>query len=125
METPKLGRRELEIMNVVWELGQATVRDVYERLPQRPAYTTVLTMMRGLEEKKRVLVHEEVGRVHLYRATLPRQQVRSSLLADLRDLLFGGSTVTLINNLVTQEPLTAQEEREIRNLLGSTPEAQP
>lgn len=122
MDIPRLGRRELEIMNVVWDLGQATVREVYERLPQPPAYTTVLTMMRNLEEKKRVLVHEEVGRVYVYRATLPKHQVRSSLLEDLRNLLFGGSRVSLINNLVTQEPLSESEEREIRELLGSLKE---
>ena len=80
----RLGRLGLQIMNIVWGKGKATVHDVKEAisLGRTPAYTTILTMMRKLEAKG-YLEHEVDERTYIYRATISRQEVRQSLLADL------------------------------------------
>src|SRR5262245_7021941 len=71
----RLGKRGLEIMNIVWDLGEATVQDVVDRLERPAAYSTVLTMMRALESKG-LLGHRTFGRTFIYRPEMPREQVR-------------------------------------------------
>jgi predicted transcriptional regulator len=84
----RLGRLELQIMVVVWDKGRATVHDVKEALSQgrKPAYSTILTMMRKLEAKG-YLVHAVQDRTYVYRATISRHDVRQSLLGDARTRL--------------------------------------
>ena len=73
---PKLGDLELHILNLLWEHGPSTVREVLEALPvePRPAYTTVLTMMRLMHEKG-YLDRREQGRAHIYQTRLREQRV--------------------------------------------------
>ena len=113
---PKLGRRELEIMNVVWDLGEATVRQVWQRLGTG-AYTTVLAMMRALEEHKRVLSHVERGKAYLYRPTVTREQVSRSYIAELHDLVFGGSLPLLVHNLLGYERPTADDLKALKTII--------
>lgn len=63
MDDLMLGERELDVMGVVWELGSATATEVRDQLPVKLAYTTVLTILRNLEEKG-FLTHEPEGRAH-------------------------------------------------------------
>ena len=93
----RLGRLELQIMNVVWDRGSATVHDVKEALSRgrKPAYSTILTMMRKLEVKG-YLKHEVNERTYVYQATISRQAARKSMLGDLlervhRQVPVGGS----------------------------------
>ena len=118
LQTPnlRLGRRELEILNIVWDLGEATVQDVCDRLERRAAYSTVLTMMRTLENKG-VLDHRTNGRTFVYRARISREQVQSSMLSSVRDVLFNGSIASLMNTMLNQTPMSAQELDELRRLL--------
>ena len=115
----RLGRLGLQIMNVVWDRGRATVYDVKEALARgrTPAYTTILTMMRKLEAKG-YLEHEVDERTYVYRATVSRQEVRQSLLADLLERVFEGSPSLLVNSLVEQDKVTDEELREIQKLIG-------
>lgn len=115
---PRLGRRELEIMNVVWQLEEATVRQVWQRLGSS-AYTTVLTMMRTLEEKKKILTHREQGKAYVYRATITRAAVSRSLIGDLRNLVFGGSMPLLVHNLLGSQSLTHDELGQLRKVLDA------
>lgn len=114
---PKLGRRELEIMNVIWDLGQATVRQVWQRLGTG-AYTTVLTMMRALEQHKGVLTHVERGKAYLYRPTVTRQEVSRSYIADLHDLVFGGSLPLLVHNLLGYERPTTEDLEALKTIIA-------
>ncbi len=114
----RLGRRELEIMNIVWDLGEATVHDVCACLDCPAAYTTVLTMMRILESKG-LLAHRVLGRSHVYRPTVERHEVRRSMLLDLRDLLFAGSTALLLNTLITDGEMKPEELEELRRVIES------
>jgi BlaI family penicillinase repressor len=114
----RLGRLELQIMGVVWKRGKATVHDVKEALSQgrKPAYSTILTMMRKLEAKG-YLEHEVHDRTYVYRAIISRQAVRHGLLGDLVDRLFEGSASLLLTSLVEQNRVSAKELREIQQLI--------
>ena len=115
----RLGRLELQIMNIVWNKGKATVHDVKDAISRgrKPAYSTILTMMRKLEAKG-YLEHDVDERTYVYRATVSRQEVRQSLLADLLERVFEGSPSLLVNSLVEQNKVTDEELREIQKLIG-------
>ena len=112
----RLGKRELEIMNVVWDMGEATVQGVCERLHRRAAYSTVLTMMRTLE-RKGMLTHRVSGRTFIYRPQVTRDRVQGSMLRDIRELLFNGSAALMLSSMLSHEPMSAQELAELRRVL--------
>jgi predicted transcriptional regulator len=115
----RLGRLELQIMNVVWDRSSATVHDVKKALSRgrKPAYSTILTMMRKLEAKG-YLEHEVNERTYVYQATISRQAVRKSMLGDLLERAFEGSPALLMSSLVEQNSISEDELREIRKLIG-------
>ena len=75
--------REAEIMDVLWERGPSTVSEVRAQLPDKPAYTTVLTILRILETKG-FIGHAEEGRAHRYAASVARDAARKSEFAEKR-----------------------------------------
>ncbi len=113
----RLGRLELQIMNVVWDRGKATVHDVKNALSRRkPAYSTILTMMRKLEAKG-YLKHEVDGRTYVYRPSISQQAVRHGVLGDVVERLFEGSASLLLTSLVEQNRISENELREIQKLI--------
>jgi len=113
----RLGKLELQIMNVVWDRGKATVHDVKNALSRRkPAYSTILTMMRKLEAKG-YLKHEVDGRTYVYLPLISQQAVRHGVLGDLVERLFEGSTSLLLTSLVEQNRISESELREIQKLI--------
>ena len=114
----RLGKKELEIMKVVWRLGRATVHDVKEVLGsgRKPAYSTILTMMRKLEIKG-YLTHEVAARTYIYSPAISKGSVTQSLLQDLLDRLFDGSPSLLVNSLLALGEVSDSELDEIRKLL--------
>ncbi len=113
----RLGRLELQIMNAVWDKGKATVHDVKNALSRRkPAYSTILTMMRKLEAKG-YLEHEVDGRTYVYRPLISQQAVRQGVLGDLVERLFEGSTSLLLTSLCEQNRISENELCEIRKLI--------
>ena len=115
--------QELAIMKVVWKTERATVRDVYEALRQiRPvAYTTVMTMMRILEEKG-FLRKSLVDRAHVYKPTKPRQQVVGVLLREFIDRVFDGAPDRLLVHLAKDNALTDKQRRLIKQLIEEVEE---
>lgn len=105
-------------MKVVWKLEKATVRDVYEALREKRAiaYTTVMTMMRILEEKG-YLKKSRVERAYLYRPARPRQQVVGAMLRDFVDRVFDGAAGSLVLQLAKDGRLSKDERRHIRRLI--------
>lgn len=110
--------QELEIMKIVWELESATVRDVYEALLARRkvAYTTVMTMMNILEQKK-YLEKAMADRAYVYRPAQPRQQVVKALVREFVNRVFNGSAEPLLVHLVEDRKLSAKELEQLRKLL--------
>lgn len=108
--------RELDIMAVIWELGSATVRQVQERLETDLAYTTVLTLIRNLEEKG-YLRHEQEGRAHRYFPLVEQEEARASALERLVDKVFSGSRAALLTQLVSTQDLSPDEAARIRRIL--------
>ena len=115
---PTLTPNELAIMKVIWQLGKATVRDVYETLrDQRPiAYTTVMTMMNILEEKK-YLEKSRHDRAFVYRPTRPQQQVVGQMVTDFVDRVFDGAASSLLVHLAKDNRLSRDERRSIRRII--------
>jgi BlaI family transcriptional regulator, penicillinase repressor len=115
---PTLTPQELAIMKVVWRLEKATVRDVYEAVRDtRPvAYTTVMTMMKILEEKG-YLKKTVVDRAHLYKPAKPRQQVVGAMVRDFLDRVFDGASESLLVHLAKDNKLTEKQRRIIKQLV--------
>ena len=117
--------REMDVMSILWDLGDATVAEVKERMSAPLAYTTVLTLMRTMEEKGLVR-HEEEGRAFRYH---PLVDWRSAGQGELRRLLqkvFKGSPELLLVQLVSDRSLEDDQLQRIRDLLdkrlGPSPE---
>lgn len=117
----KLTKFELELMDALWELGTASVREIQERLPERnrPAYTTVQTMIYRLEEKGAVRRIKKIGNAHIFEPTVTRKAAHRRLIDELLDL-FGGSTRPLMAHLVETGKLTLDDVRELENNLVET-----
>lgn len=108
--------RELDVMAVLWERGAATVAEVRDALPDDLAYTTVLTILRTLEEKGHV-THDEQGRAHRYRPLVPRAKAEKSALSRLLKKLFQGSPELLLTQLVSDRKLSPDDLKRMRALI--------
>lgn len=108
--------RELDVMNVLWEIGPATVQEVRERLADPLAYTTVLTVLRILEEKGHVRHHEE-GRAYRYEPLVERSQAAQSALGRLIRGVYRGSPELLMTHLVSDRGLSEKDLHRMRKLL--------
>jgi predicted transcriptional regulator len=115
---PTLTPQELAIMKVVWKLDKATVRDVYEALRQKRtiAYTTVMTMMKILEEKG-YLTKSRIERAHVYKPARPRQQVVGAMVRDFVDRVFDGAASGLLLHLARDGRLSKDERQHIRRII--------
>lgn len=105
-------------MKIVWALGQATVRQVYEAFRERRAiaYTTVMTMMRILEDKG-YLQKELVERAHVYTPAKPQQQVEGAMVREFVDRVFDGAADSLLVHLAKDNRLTARQKRIVKQLI--------
>jgi predicted transcriptional regulator len=118
-----LTEQELEIMKIVWQLEKATVRDVYEALLERRkiAYTTVMTMMKILEQKEYLKKSQE-DRAYVYRPSRPKNQVIRGMVREFVDRVFNGSAQPLLLHLVEDRQVTEKELKEIEGILSRKPE---
>ena len=110
-------------MKVIWRLEKATVRDVYEAFREkRPvAYTTVMTMMRILEEKG--YLRKTVGeRAHVYRPVKPRHQVVGAMVKDFVDRVFDGASDALLVHLARDNRLTEKQRQIVKRLIDKDEE---
>ena len=115
-EQVNLSKFELEIMEILWKLREASVREVQEALQERkrPAYTTVQTIFARLEEKKAVRRTRKIGNAFLFEPLVSRRSVYRRIIDDFLDL-FGGSAQPVVarfleNGKLTLEDLKALEE---------------
>jgi predicted transcriptional regulator len=117
-QIPRPTDAELAILNVLWEHGPSTVRDVHEALStsQATGYTTVLKLMQIMTEKG-LVVRDESQRAHVYEARQSAQRTQRQLLTDLADRAFGGSPAKLVMQALSGRRATVEEMNEIRDLL--------
>ena len=109
--------RELDVMSVLWDAGSATVAEVRARLTDDLAYTTVLTILRTLEQKSYV-GHTGEGRAHRYRPLVKRAVAGRSALRRLVEKVFDGSPELLMTQLVSDKNLSDEELKRLRKLLA-------
>ena len=123
MAEPKISRFELQLLEKLWELGACSVREIQEGLPEkdRPAYTTVQTMIYRLEEKGAVRRVKKIGNAHLFEAVLTRKAVHKRLIGDLLSL-FGGSAVPVMSHLVETGKLTLADVKDLEKKLAAMEE---
>ena len=110
--------RELDVMAVLWDRGSATVAEVRERLTDDLAYTTVLSVLRTLEEKAHV-GHRGEGKAHRYFPLVERRVAGRSALARLIDTVFNGSPELLLTQLVSDRDLSDDQIKKLRRLLDA------
>jgi len=112
---------ELRIMEVLWSLKSASVRDVANALREKEevAYNTVQTMM-GILETKGYLEHHKEGRAFVYTPIINRSEARSSALKHFLGSFFDGSPQALVQNLIQDENVDAMEIDRLRKLLNAS-----
>ena len=115
---PKPTPAELEILNVLWQSGPSTVREVHSVLEasKNAGYTTVLKLMQIMADKG-LLTREESGRAHIYSPVIRREEAQRRAVGDLIESMFGGSAAQLALRALAEQRASKKELAEIRNLL--------
>lgn len=118
MPSPKLTKLELRIMETLWTKGIASIREIQENFPDadRPAYTTIQTMVYRLEAKKAVRRVKKVGNFHIFEAAISRDAAQRKLIDELL-ALFGGRTQPVMAHLIETGKLTLADVKEAEKTL--------
>lgn len=120
MGLPKLTQLELRIMEVLWSRQKASIREIQEAFPEkdRPAYTTIQTMVYRLEGKKAVRRLGKIGNFHIFEPAVSRSSAQRRLIDDLL-AVFGGRTQPVMAHLIESGKLTLDDVKEAERLLRS------
>lgn len=124
MAAIKLTPLEMRIMEALWSLGASSVREIQETFPaaERPAYTTVQTVVYRLEEKGALRRAKKISNAHIFEATLSRHDAQGRLIDELLSL-FGGRTQPVMAHLVESGKLTLDDVKEAKRLLKEKEDA--
>jgi BlaI family penicillinase repressor len=119
MAATQLGRVQLLIMQVLWNKGRATAREITDAInaAEPIAHSTVQTLLRGLEEKGSIS-HEAEGRTFVFFPRVAEDKFKRSATRDLVERVFGGNAATLVAHLLKNEKVSRQEVDEIRKLIN-------
>ena len=114
---PKLARLELQILEVLWALGKASIREIQEKFPEpRPAYTTIQTTVYRLEAKGAVRRVRKISNAHIFEPLVARDVARHRLLDDILSL-FGGRAQPMMAQLAEAGKLTLDDVRELEKTI--------
>jgi BlaI family penicillinase repressor len=115
---PKLTKIEHRLMDAMWKLGPASVREIQEALPvkNRPAYTTVQTMVYRLEAKGAVHRVKKIGNAHVFEAAISRDSAQRRLVDELMSF-FGGRTQPVMAHLIESGRLSLEDVKEAEKTL--------
>jgi BlaI family transcriptional regulator, penicillinase repressor len=118
MALPRLTRLELQVMDALWTRGASSVREIQEAFPDkdRPAYTTVQTMVYRLEGKKAIRRLKKIGNAHIFEAAISRNAAQRRLIDDLL-AFFGGRPQPVVAHLVETGKLTLDDVQEAEQLI--------
>ncbi len=119
---PRLGKVQLQIMQVLWDRGEATAREITDALCQAApiAHSTTQTLLRKLEDKGAV-AHESRDRVFVFRPLSQQSEVSESAARDLLTRVFGGSVYGLVSHLLKHETISDDEMQRLRTLIDAAP----
>jgi predicted transcriptional regulator len=121
---PKLARLELQILEVLWALGKASIREIQEKFPEpRPAYTTIQTTVYRLESKGAVRRVRKISNAHIFEPLVARDVARHRLLDDILSL-FGGRAQPMMAQLAEAGKLTRDDVRELEKTIKRIEEQQ-
>ena len=111
---------ELEILQIIWDKGLATVREVHEELAKTKdvGYTTTLKLMQIMHEKG-LVKRDESMRTHVYQAAVNKEKTQKHLLSKMIDTLFGGSSTQLVLQALGEQKATPEELEQIQTLLNN------
>ncbi|MDI9539680.1 MAG: BlaI/MecI/CopY family transcriptional regulator [Bacteroidota bacterium] len=117
---PEPTESEVEILQILWQKGSATVREVHEVLETKKdvGYTTTLKLMQIMVEKG-IVDRDTSKRIHIYKPLIPQSSVENNLINKLRQKIFRGSASRLVIGALSSEPVTEEELEEIREFLDS------
>ena len=118
MASPRLTKLEMQIMEALWDRGASSVREIQEAFPEkdRPAYTTVQTMVYRLETKRAVRRVKKIGNAHIFEAAVSRSAAQRRLIDELLGF-FGGRSQPLMAHLIEAGKLTLDEVKEAEQTL--------
>ncbi len=116
-----LTQRELDIMGVLWELGEATATEVRDRVDPDLAYTSISSMIRTLELKGFVSHRRGEGKTHVYFPVIDAETAGESALGRVLDKVYGGSAIKLLAHLMERQRLSVKELARMRDLLKRAP----
>lgn len=118
MAAPKLTKLEMQVMEALWSAGPASVREIQESFPakDRPAYTTVQTLVYRLEAKKAIRRVKKIGNAHIFEAAVSRAGAQHRLIDELLSL-FGGKPQPVMARLIETGRLTLDDVKEAEQLL--------
>ncbi len=118
MALPKLTKLELQIMEALWNQGASSIREIQEHFPEkdRPAYTTVQTMVYRLEAKHAVKRVKKIGNAHVFDALISRRAAQRRLIDELLSF-FGGRTQPVMAHLIESGKLTIEDVQEAERTL--------
>ena len=118
MALPRLTKLELQVMEALWSRGASSVREIQEAFPEkdRPAYTTVQTMVYRLEGKKAIRRLKKIGNAHIFEAAISRNAAQRRLIDDLL-AFFGGRPQPVVAHLVETGKLTLDDVQEAEQLI--------
>jgi predicted transcriptional regulator len=111
---------ELELMQIIWRLGECTIRDVHDAISRdrELAYTSVATMMKILEQKGALSSHKK-DRAHLFMPKISKTEYEGVSLRHLSNNLFQGSATSMVSRLLNEGDLSADELRSLRKILDA------
>jgi BlaI family transcriptional regulator, penicillinase repressor len=120
MKRPKLAKLEFRILEILWGLGAASMREIQEAFPEpRPAYTTITTTVYRMEGKGVVRRGRKIGNAHLFEPSIAKDAVRESLLDEVLSF-FGGRAQPMIAQLIESGKLTREDLRELEKAVIET-----
>jgi BlaI family transcriptional regulator, penicillinase repressor len=121
MKLPRLSNLEMRIMEALWTGGERSIREIQESFPakKRPAYSTVLTMVRRLEAKKALKHVKKIGTAFIYEAAIPRDAARRRLIDEFLSV-FGGEAQPIMTHLIDAGKFTLDDVREAEKYLRET-----
>jgi predicted transcriptional regulator len=123
MPRVRLTRLELQLMDILWDAGEAAVREVMEAIParSRPAYTTVQTILNRLEQKGALKKTRKIGNAWMFAPAINRKKTHQRLIDDFLDL-FGGSATPVVSHLLESGKVTLEDLRALEDRLGKKEE---